>query len=121
MSETELYEMARGRIDRRNRRWVFWAVDLAGLVLSLGALILLSKSAYVTIAAAVFLSWGGVFTLHTILAALAHNRDQDIEGEMDKLRALVYEKPKRTEVGEDGELIEQDLWESEPERENRLS
>jgi hypothetical protein len=121
MSETELYEIARGRIDRRNRRWTYWTIDLAGLVLSLAALILLSKSPYVTIAAAVFLGWGGVFTLHTILAALAHNRDEDIDKEIDKLRGAVYEKLKRTEIGEDGELVEQDLWETETEREQRLS
>lgn len=121
MSDGELYEIARARIDRRNRRWTFWAVNLAGLVLSLAALILLGPTEYVNVAAAVFMAWAGVFTLHTILAAMAQSREGDIEGEVAKLRDALYEKPKRLEVSDDGELVEPDEWAYEEEQENRLS
>jgi hypothetical protein len=110
MSEQELYEIARARIDRRNRRWTLWAIDLAGLVLSLAVVILLSSTPYVEVAAAVMMGWGGIFTLHTIMAGMAQSRESDIEGEVEKLRAVVYEKPKRLELSEDGELLDTDDW-----------
>lgn len=110
MSEQEIYEMARQRIDRRNRRWTLWAFNLAGLILVLSALILLGDTAYADIAAAVFMAWGGVFTLHTILAALGHSRESDIESEVAKLRGAVYEKPKRLELTDDGELVDLEDW-----------
>ncbi len=106
MSENELYEIARQRIDRRNRRWTIWSFDLAGLILSLALLILMSDTPYETVAGALFMAWGGVFTLHTILASLAQSRDGAIEDEVAKLRAAVYEKPKRLELSDDGELVE---------------
>jgi hypothetical protein len=115
MSEQELYQIARQRIDKRNRRWIFWGVDLAGLTVALGALILSGETGSATIPAAIFLAWGGIFTLHTIVAWMAQSRDEDIEGEVAKLRDAVYEKPKRLEVGEDGELVERDNWEYEEE------
>ncbi len=115
MSDQELYDIARRKIDQRNRRWTIWGVDLVILVLLLAALIFLSETFYVNIAAAVFMAWGGVFTLHTIVTAMAHSRDNDIEGEIAKLRDAVstYEKPKRLELSDDGELVEHDDWEVE--------
>lgn len=121
MSEQELYQIARQRIDQRNRRWTLWAFNLAGLVLSLAAMVLLGDTGYDDIAAGVFLAWGGIFTLHTIVAAMAQSRDGDIEGEVAKLRDAFYEKPKRLEVGEDGELVERDNWEYEDPASKRLS
>jgi hypothetical protein len=59
------------------------------------------------------MAWGGIFTFHTIIAAMAQSRDGDIEGEVAKLREAagdIYEKPKRLEVGEDGELVEHNNW-----------
>jgi hypothetical protein len=120
MSEHELYQIARERINQRNRRWTFWAVDLAGLVLSLAALVFLSDGVSATLATAIFLAWGGIFTLHTIVAAMAQSRDGDIEGEVAKLRDAFYEKPKRLEVGEDGELVERDDFEYEEAVSKRL-
>lgn len=107
MSEDQLYTLARQRIDRRNRRWTLWAFDLGGLVLSLALLILIGN----TLTAAIFMAWGGVFTLHTILAAMAHSREKDIEQEVARLRraadaGYADEKPKRLELSEDGELVE---------------
>jgi hypothetical protein len=106
MSEQELFELARQRIDRRNRRWTLWSINLTGLILSLALLILVGETAYSTVAAAIFMAWAGVFTLHTIVAAMGHSRDSDIEGELAKLRDAVYEKPKRLELSDDGELVE---------------
>lgn len=107
MDSDQLYELARQRIDRRNRRWTLWSLNLGGLILSLALLILVSS----TTAAAIFMAWAGVFTLHTILAAMAHSRDQDIEHEAARLRDIVHEKPKRLELSEDGELIDDDEYE----------
>lgn len=115
MSDQEFYQIARERIDQRNRRWILWGVDLAGLTVALGALILSGETGSASIAAAIFLAWGGIFTLHTIIAWMAQSRDGDIEGEVAKLRDAIYEKPKRLEVGEDGELVERDNWEYEEE------
>jgi hypothetical protein len=124
MSEQELYDIARQRIDKRNRRWTFWAIDLAGLILSMAALILLGDSVYATVGAAVFMAWAGIFTFHTIMAAMAQSRDKDIEGEVAKLRdaaGAFYEKPKRMELTEDGEIVEHDDWAVEEAAKSRLS
>jgi hypothetical protein len=115
MSEQELYQIARQRIDKRNRRWTFWAIDLMVLIMLVAALIFLGNTAYGTLGVTAFLGWTGIFVLHTIVAAMAESRDGDIEGEVAKLRDAVYEKPKRLEVGEDGELVERDTWEYEEE------
>lgn len=104
MSEQELYEIARQRIDQRNRRWKLWAVNLSVWILSLAALILLGETPYVDAAAAVFMGWGGVLALHTIFNALAESREKNIEKEVERLREAVYEKPKRVELTDDGEL-----------------
>ncbi|MBZ0282868.1 MAG: hypothetical protein K8L97_19165 [Anaerolineae bacterium] len=109
MSEQELYGIARQRIDRRNRRWTLWGVDLAGLILSVAALILLSETPYVIVSVAVMIGWAGVFVLHTIMAAMAQSRDEDIEKEVAKLREAAemdYEKPKRLTLTEDGEITD---------------
>ena len=114
MSDQELYEIARRRIDQRNRRWTLWAVDLMVLIMLVAALIFLGDTSYATIGVAALLGWAGIFVLHTIAATMAESRDKDIEGEIAKLReAVVYEKPKRLKVGEDGELVEHDNWEVE--------
>ena len=121
MSEQELYQIARRRIDRRNRRWILWAVDLMVLIMLVAALIFLGDTAYVTIGVAGALGWAGIFVLHTIVATMAESRDADIEGEVAKLRDAVgvYEKPKRLEVGEDGELVERDNWALEEDAQQR--
>ncbi len=122
MSDQELYAIAQQRIDRRNRRWTIWAFNLAGLILSVAALILLGDTAYSQLAAAVFMAWAGVFTLHTIVAALGQSRDGDIENEVAKLRkATTYEKPKRLELSEDGELVDLEDWDENEAKAKRRS
>jgi hypothetical protein len=123
MSDQELYEIARRRIDQRNRRWIFWAIDLMILIMLVAALVFLGDTTYATIGVAALLGWAGIFVLHTIAATMAESRDKDIEGEVAKLRdaVSVYEKPKRLGVGEDGELVEHDNWEVEEAQRSRLS
>jgi hypothetical protein len=123
MSDQELYEIARRRIDKRNRRWIFWAIDLMILIMLVAALVFLGDTTYATIGVAALLGWAGIFVLHTIMATMAESRDKDIEGEVAKLRdaVSVYEKPKRVELSEDGELVEHDNWEVEEPQHSRLS
>ena len=117
MSDQELYEIAHQRIDRRNRRWTLWGFDLAGLILSVAAMILLIDTPYFMISVAVMIAWAGVFVLHTLVAAMAHSRDEDIQKEVAKLREAsldaAYEKPKRLRLTEDGELMDDADWEHE--------
>ena len=120
MSEQEIYEIVERRIDQRNRRRLLWAIDLAILFFTLSALIALGNSAgnsvYEEWAAAVFIGWGGVFTLHSIMLWLAETRQSDIENEVARLRQIDYEKPKRLELSEDGELVDPHELEAENEQ-----
>ena len=125
MSDSEIYAIVEKRIDQRNRRRLLWAIDLAGLILSLAALIVVSdmttNPVYEQWAAAVFIGWGGVFTLHSIGLWLAETRQSDIEKEVARLRQVDYEKPKRLELSEEGELVEPDEWDEHEERHQNLS
>jgi uncharacterized membrane protein len=103
MSDDQLYEVARKRVHQRNRRWTLWALDLGVLILLLATLIMVGS----TWSVALFLGWGAVFVTHTIIAGFAESTQGSIESEVAKLRAgMQYEKPKRLELGEDGELVE---------------
>ncbi|MBE2270066.1 MAG: hypothetical protein IAE80_17645 [Anaerolinea sp.] len=118
MSEQELYEIARRRIDKRIRRWTVWSIDLALLIMTLAGQVIFGDTSYSNLSAALFLGWGGIFTLHTIIAALAESRDGQIESEVAKLRTAVrehgdiYEKPKRLELTDDGEMNELVDWQN---------
>jgi hypothetical protein len=116
MSEQELYEIASQRIDQRTRRWTLWAVNLAVLIFCLAGVV----SNIVSVA--IFLAWGGVFTFHTIVAGFAEARQGEIDSLVDKLRAAreMYEKPKRLELSEDGELVDTDEDEVRETRHQRL-
>lgn len=119
MSEQELYEIASKRVDQRTRRWTLWAVNLMVLVLLLAGMVMMGDTAFATLATAVFLAWGGIFTFHTIVAGFAEARQGEIDSLMDKLRAARtadYEKPKRLELSEDGELVEPEEVEHEVRR-----
>lgn len=116
MSNQELYEIAQQRITRRNGRWTLWAIDLAGLIMTVAALIFVSDTPYETLAAAVMMGWGGIFVLHTIVTAMAQSKAGDIEKEVAKLRQVmpeVYEKPKRLHLTDDGEITDEDDLEYE--------
>ncbi|MFN8371938.1 MAG: hypothetical protein U0694_03560 [Anaerolineae bacterium] len=107
MSNDELYEIARKRIDRRNRLLAGLGVHGAALTAYVGAFIMLANTAYAEMAVAVLVAWGGLFVLHCILFGMAWSREDDIRGEVAKLRkAMDYEKPKRLALAEDGELVD---------------
>jgi hypothetical protein len=108
MSEQELYEIAQQRIDHRNRRLLFFGIDLAGFLAYIGIFILLAQTAFSGIGVAILLVWCGVFVLHCIMFSMSESRDKDIEGEVANLRQVDYssEKPKRLALGDDGELVE---------------
>lgn len=116
MSDQEFYDIATKRIDKRNRRWRLWALDLVGLIFSVGAVILLNSTRFLMLSVAVMVVWMGVFTLHTILASMAQSREGDIEKEVAKLREAAerdYEKPKRLSLTEDGEIAEVIDWQDD--------
>ncbi len=114
MSEDQLYELARSRIERRNRRWRLWLLDLGGLFASLAAVALLDGTAFVGAAAALFLLWLGVFAIHSMGMLRSRRHEHDLEREVAHLRDSAYdEKPKRLELDDDGELVEFDGEESE--------
>ena len=113
MADQELYEIAQQRIDRRNRRWTLWAFDLAVLIAAVAVMIFLVDTPYQMISLAVMIAWAGVFTLHTIVAAMAQSRSDDIEKEVSKLREAMpaaYEKPKRLHLTDDGEITDDADW-----------
>lgn len=73
MSDHELYAIAQERIARRNRRWTLWAVNLAALIISVAAMVLLIDSPYQMIGIALMLAVAGIFVPHTIIAAMANS------------------------------------------------
>lgn len=106
MEHQDLYELVEKRVDQRNRRRLLWAMDLAGLVMALALLAGIGERGYASLAAGLFLAWGGVFTLHTIWLWMAETRTHDIDKEVAKLRQAMYEKPKRLELSDEGELVD---------------
>lgn len=110
MSDHELYEIARQRVERRTRRWTLWAVNLAVLIITVAAVVFLSDSVYQTYAIGGMLAWIGIFVLHTIVAGLRESAEGDIENAFAKLKKAApewaHEKPKRLHLTDDGEITD---------------
>lgn len=106
MSEQELYEIARERIDKRNRLMTWWGIHLAAFLAYIGVFIAIVTTEFNSIALLVLLAWCGAFVAHTMWWATASSRENDIDEEVKKLRQKVDEKPKRLALGDDGELVE---------------
>lgn len=114
MSDDELYELARNRINRRTRRFLLLGVNFFAFLLFVAAyaglgIVPSNVGKFIT------LVWMGVFILHVILLGVTQYRKEAIESEVAKLRELMYdEKPKRDDVtsrlriNDDGELIDFD-------------
>jgi hypothetical protein len=113
MSQQELYEIASKRIDQRNRRWTLWAFNLGVLILSVAGIVFVGDTAYESLAAGFMLLCAGVFVAHTIILGMSESRDGDIEKEIAKLQDYAYEKPKRLELSDDGELVDYSDWQEE--------
>lgn len=124
MLDQELYQIANQRINRRNRRWTLWSINLAILIISVAAMIFLSDTFYDTISLAFMLGWAGIFVMHTIILGMASSRDDDVEKEVAKLRELAemgYEKPKRLHLTDDGEISDDADWAYEEAESSRKS
>jgi hypothetical protein len=107
MSEDELYELARQRVERRNRRWMLWGIDLLLWLVYIGVIAGFRDAIPRELSITVAVAWMGVLTLHGIVIGMSQSRDQDITAEVERLREAVYnEKPKRLELDEDGELVD---------------
>jgi len=130
MSDPELYEIARQRIDTRNRRWTLWAVHLAAFLAYVGFFVAIADSEYVLLGVFGLLVWAGLFTLHTVVLAMRESREKDIEKEVARLQEAGYEKakrdeliedekPKYVEIGDDGELVEVEEEDYAQRRQNR--
>lgn len=107
MSEEQLYKLARQRVNRNTRRVLLLGLNILGFLLFVGAF---AGFAIVPRSAGVFISvaWMGLIVLHVLLLGVLEYRKEAIESEVAKLREMIYEeKPKRLELGEDGELIDE--------------
>jgi len=112
MSDDQLYELARKRIDRRNRRWLLWGANLVAWLIFIALISITNSPIPEDLGKFIAIAWGGLFMLHGITLGVTQNRDQQVEKEVERLRLAVYdEKPKRLELGEDGELIDDDAYE----------
>jgi hypothetical protein len=109
MSDDPLYDLARKRIDQRNRRWMLWGANLLAWLIYMGAFIALPGALPVGFGLMILVVWAGILILHGVILGVMQGRDEEIEREVERLRRAVYdEKPKRLELSEDGELIDPD-------------
>ena len=115
MSDNELYEIARQRVDRRNRRWQLWAANILLWLVYVGVFAGFKEAIPRDIGVTIAIVWMGLVVFHGIINGMAQERSQAIDGEVERLRELIYEeKPKRLELNEDGELV--DIVEDKPKR-----
>ncbi len=120
MSEDQLYELARKRIDRRNRRGILLGVDFFAFLIYVGAFVSLYNVIPHGLGVFIALAWFGVLAFHVIFLSVTQNRDEAIEQEVAKLREQVWEKPKRLDLDDnDGELIDFPETSSEKSRKSR--
>ncbi len=103
--DDQLYELARQRVNRSTRRYLLLGVNFFSFLLFVAAF---AGFGIVPSNVGKFLSiaWMGALALHVILMGAMAYRKEAIESEVAKLRDLMYEKPKRLELGEDGELLD---------------
>ncbi|MEO8396211.1 MAG: hypothetical protein ABI700_24670 [Chloroflexota bacterium] len=107
MSEDQLYELARKRIDRKNRRWILWGLNMVAWLIFMGVFIALKGAISIGIGISILVVWAGLLIFHGVILGVTQGRDEEIEKEVARLRNEIYdEKPKHLELGEDGELLE---------------
>jgi hypothetical protein len=81
-------------------------MNLAGLIMALALLAGVGEKGYADLAAGLFLGWSGIFVLHTIWLWMTESRQSDIDKEVARLQTAIYEKPKRLELSDEGELVD---------------
>jgi hypothetical protein len=108
-TEDRLYELARQRVNRRTRRVLLLGINFVAFLFFVAAFAGLGIVPS-NVGKFIAIAWMGVFILHVFLLGLMEYRKEAIEGEVENLRREIYgEKPKRLELGADGELTEIDL------------
>ena len=103
MSEEPLYEIARRRIQQRNRRWTLWGVNFLAFLMYVGAFTAFSGIPR-NVGEFILRAWFGVLVLHTTALVMTQDQEENIESEVAKLRNAVdsTQKPKRREFSEYG-------------------
>ena len=66
MPDEELYEIARSRIDRRNRRWLLLGADIFAFMLYVGAFVSLCGVIPRGLGVFIAVAWVGVLVLHVL-------------------------------------------------------
>lgn len=92
MSESRLYEVARQRIQRRNRRLTVWFVHLAAYLAYIGYFATLAPDHLGDPLTFVLLAWTGLFVLDTVVMGLSIARADDIENTVARLRTAAGER-----------------------------
>jgi len=103
MSEEQLYQLARQRIDRKNRRWLLWSVNFFAFLLYVGAFTAFSGIPH-NVGEFMEHAWFAGLVLHTVLIVLTQDQEDNVGSEVAKLRKATGEKPKRREFSDYGDL-----------------
>jgi hypothetical protein len=106
MTDHDLYALAEARMNARMQRWRRWSYTLVATVATVALMILLRDTRYDTVGLAILIVMGGIFTGHTVLTGMAESNAGNLDREVARLRDKLYEKPKRLELADDGELSE---------------
>lgn len=111
MHDDELYELARQRVNQRNRRMIGLGVNVFAMFVYLGIFSAFGSVIPRGIGALIAITWIGAVAFHAMLLSITQNRADSIDREVERLRQQVYdEKPKREsesrlELTDDGELV----------------
>ncbi len=110
--EDEIYELARQRVNRRNRQMYLLAANMLGLFIYLAAFAALGDVIPKGIGSFIAIAWVGAVGVHAMIFSTLSSRSSQIDAEVERLRQAIYdEKPKNTsrlELSDDGELVELD-------------
>ncbi len=106
MSDDQLYELARKSVTQRNRRLFLLGADVLAFFIYIAAFVSLYGVIPHDLGIFIAIVWIGILAFHGMVVTTTQSRSGQIEQEVERLRAAIYEKPKRLELDEDGELVE---------------